>query len=162
MYLAILIIHILSTVAFVIVHGVSAFVALSLRRDTSRERMVALLNLSGRTIMAMYLSLLLILLSGIVLGFVGMWWGRGWIWLSLVLLIVEIIAMASIAAPPMARLRKAAGLVYFERGKPQPAVPASSAEEIAEKIGEIKVFQIAVIGLGGLAIIIWLMMAKPF
>ena len=112
--------------------------------------------------MAMYVSLLLILLSGIVLGFVGMWWGRGWIWLSLVLLIVEIFAMAMLAAPPLSELRKAAGLPYFERGKPLPAVPAAGNDEISLRIAAIQPFRIVAIGLGGLAVIIWLMMAKPF
>ena len=41
----------------------------------------------------MYLSLLLLLLTGIAGGFIGSWWSRGWIWAALVLVITGIVLL---------------------------------------------------------------------
>ena len=58
--------------------------------------------------------------------------------------------------------RKAAGLPYSIRGKPFPAEPAKSNEEIYIATAKVNPTLLLVIGYGGFAIIAWLMIAKPF
>jgi len=82
-------IHVLATFAFLITLGVSSVVTLRLRnrRDPAYARAWLELYADKGVYMALFGSLLLLLLKGIAGGFVGKWWGYGWIWLSLVLLI---------------------------------------------------------------------------
>lgn len=55
-----------------------------------------------------------------------------------------------------------AGLPYFEGTKPHPAGPPAGEEEIAARAAAINPILITVVGFGGLALIIWLMMFKLF
>jgi len=80
----------------------------------------------GNLFREMYLTLLLMLHTGIALGFLGKCWGKGWIWLVLVLLFVEFFAISSLATCRFTQLRKAVGLPYFEGTKLQPAVSPTS------------------------------------
>jgi predicted lipid-binding transport protein (Tim44 family) len=161
MYHWIVFLHVLGAFAFVTAHGGSANVAFKLRHETSRERIAALLDLSTAFMSGMLLALLVMLLSGIGLGFLGSWWGQGWIWLALALLLAKLFAMFTMAARSFTQLRQAAGLPYFD-GKPHPAAPPASPEEIAARAAAINPVPIAVVGFGGLALIVWLMMFKPF
>jgi MFS family permease len=110
----------------------------------------------------MYLSLLLLLASGIIAGFMGQWWDSGWIWASLLLLIAIIVAMAILGGAIYSRVRKAAGLPYSERGKPFPAEPPRSPEEVQTQLAMANPILLAVVGYGGILVILWLMMFKPF
>ncbi|HSF82983.1 MAG TPA: DUF2269 family protein [Anaerolineales bacterium] len=162
MYRWIVFLHVLGAFAFVMAHGASANAAFKLRGERSRERIAAILDLSSAYLNVMYLTLLVMLLSGILVGFLGKWWGQGWIWLSLGLLVIEFIAMWIVATRPFVQLRKAAGLPYFEGTKSHPAVQPASEEEIAARASAINPMLITVVGFGGLALIVWLMMFKPF
>ncbi len=162
MYPWLVFIHVLSVLTFVLMHGASVSVAFALRNELSLEQIRALLMLSANSYRLMYPSLLLIVLSGIGLGFAKSWWGSGWIWLSLVLLIVLIAAMNRMGGVLFGEARKAAGLPYPDKGKVQPPQPAGSMEEIKEKINRINPISLTVLGYGGLAVITWLMLFKPF
>ena len=51
------------------------------RPDPAQARAWLELNANGAVVGMFYGSLLLLLISGIVSGFIGDWWGQGWIWL---------------------------------------------------------------------------------
>jgi hypothetical protein len=110
----------------------------------------------------MYLSLLAMLLGGITLGFLGRWWSFGWIWVALFLLVAIIVGMGLIAAPHFHRVRKAAGLPYRDGNKDHAPVEPSSPEEIAHLLQAGRPHLITLIGIGGWAIILGLMIFKPF
>ena len=162
MYHWIVFLHVLAVLTFVMLHGASVGVALKLRRETSRERIAALLDLSGSTYTGMYISLLVILLAGIALGFMGDWWGQFWIWLVLAVTLAKLAAMFMMGARSFGRLRKVVGLPFLEGMKSHPAIPPASPEEIAAIAAAIQPLAIALIGYGGLAVMLWLMMFKPF
>ncbi len=162
MYLWIVFLHVLSAFAFVMAHGASANAAFKLRHETSRDRIAAILDLSSAYLNIMYLTLLVMLLSGIIVGFLGKWWGQGWIWLALGLLVIEFLAMWIVATRPFVQLRKAAGLPYFEGTKSHPAGPPAGEEVMTAARAAINPVLITVVGFGGLAIIVWLMLFKPF
>jgi hypothetical protein len=154
--------HVLGLFAFLLAHGTAASAGFALQKEHNLERIRALLYLSGTSHRAMYPSLLVIVLSGILAGFQGSWWVSGWIWLSLGLLIVLVAAMYAMGGKMYSAARKAAGLPYFENGKPQPPVPAESQEEVERCIRKANPMLLLVLGYGGLALIAWLMIFKPF
>lgn len=162
MYPWLVFIHVAATLGFMLTHGVSMTVSFALKRASSPERVRVLLEISAESYRAMYIALLVLLISGIVAGFGGDWWGEGWIWLSIVLLIAIIVAMALLGGKLYGEARQAAGLPYAVRGKPQPAEPALSQAEIEARLSKANPWLLTVIGYGGILIILWLMMFKPF
>lgn len=157
-------IHVLATFAFVMTHGVSSVVSLRLRsqRNPEMARAWLELNASDRLYGVLYGSLLMLLVSGVISGFTGDWWGRGWIWVSLLLLILIIVAMFMIGSRHYSQLRKALGMPWFDGRKGHPAGDQASAEEIEALLAKSPAFTLTAIGFGGIAIILWLMMFKPF
>ncbi|HKX25612.1 MAG TPA: DUF2269 family protein [Actinomycetota bacterium] len=147
--------HIAGVFAFLIAHGVSVGVAFRLRRERDPRRIMALLDLSSWSISLMYIGILLLLTGGIVAGFVGDWWGSGWIWVSLGTLIVVIVAMYAVASAYYKRLRLIVGAMAD-------GSQAVSEEQLAGLLEGPRPWILAVIGFGGLLFILYLMLFKPF
>ena len=164
MYSWLVYIHVLATFAFLLAHGVSSVVALRLRRqrDPALARAWLQLNASGGFVAVFYGSLLLLLITGIISGFMGDWWGQGWIWLSLALLIGIIVGMFFIGTRRYSRLRQALGMPWFDGRKEHPAGEPASIEEIHALLAGSPALALTVIGFGGIAVILWLMMFKSF
>lgn len=154
--------HVLGAFAFAAGHGVSMFVAFQIRRDRDRERLEALLDLSGWSLGLAGVGLLVLLATGILAGIVLGSWSRSWIWISLVLLIVIGGAMTPIGSGYFTRVRVALGqrTRNLKAGDPDP-VPVSDAE--LDAILESKRPELLLaIGAGGFTLILWLMMFRPF
>ena len=164
MYHWLVYIHVLATFAFLLTHGVSSVVALRLRRqrDPALARAWLQLNASGGFVAVFYGSLLTLLVSGVISGFMGDWWRDGWIWLSLALLIGIIAAMFVLGTRHYGRVRGALGLPYFDGRQEHPAGEPAPAEEIDALLAKAPAVTLAAIGFGGIALILWLMMFKPF
>lgn len=158
-------VHVLAAFAFVLVHGASAMVAFKLRGERDRTRIRALLELSNAYLNWLYVALGVLLLAGILSGIAGGYWtsGRYWLWASLGLLIAILVAMYVIATPHFDALRHAIGMPTFNdvQKKQDPPPPANDAD-LARLLDSSKPIQSAVIGIGGIAIIVALMMLKPF
>ncbi len=162
MYNLLAFLHVISVFGFLMAHGTSAGVAFMLRSERNLEHVRGLLMLSAKSYPVMYSSLLLLLAVGIILGFMGSWWGRAWIWLSLILLIAIVVLMARFGSSVYGGARKLTGLPYMERGKIQPPIEPASEAEINALLDKGNPLLLTGIGFGGIAIIAWLMMAKPF
>lgn len=164
MYHWMVFIHVLATFAFLMTHGVSSVVALRLRsqRDPVVARAWLELYASGRVVEVFYGSLLTLLVSGVFSGFMGDWWGRGWIWLSLALLIFIMVSMFLIGSRHYSRVRKALGMAWFDGRRGHPPGEPAPAGELETLLAGGPAITLAVIGFGGIAIILWLMMFKPF
>jgi len=80
-------IHVIGGFMFLLGHGASVFVAFQLKKTKDLERMKVLMDVSASGWPVMMLSLLILLIAGIVSGFMIGAWSRLWIWASLVLLI---------------------------------------------------------------------------
>jgi hypothetical protein len=132
MYPWLVYLHVLATMSFLIVHGVSSVVAWRLKgqRDPATARAWLELNTNGVVIAVFYGSLLVLLLSGVVAGFMGDWWGQGWIWLSVALLIGIIVGMYLIGTRRYSRLRQALGMPWFDGRREHPAGSPAPVEEI--------------------------------
>jgi hypothetical protein len=162
MYRWLVFVHVLAAFVFLLAHGGSASVAFRLRRESERARLAALLDMSGASQGVMYGCLLVLLIAGIVLGFLGGWWRLGWIWASLALLVVTAIGMYVRASIPFNRIRQAAGLAYFDGRRAQPASSPAGDQALRSAVAAIRPFEVATIGVVPIALILWLMMFKPF
>ena len=104
----------------------------------------------------------LIVLTGILTGFQGHWWRYGWIWVSLVLLIGISAAMMPLGRAIYGAIRQALEQTKQVTGQEASAEPSKSPEEIDALLKKANPIRLAVIGYGGLAILAWLMIFKPF
>lgn len=155
MYLWVVFLHVAGAFGFLLAHGVSVAVLFRLRTERKRERIRALLELSSSSLSGFYASIMLLLGAGILAGFLGHWWDRAWIWTALGLFIAIAIAMYPLATAYLRRVRAAVEV------RPS-GEPMAADEELDELLGSGRPVTIAVIGFGGIAVILWLMILKPF
>jgi len=156
--------HILGVFGFLLAHGTAAAVTFALRRQREVERVRVLLDLSRGVTMVANVSLLVLLAAGITAGFMGNWWGQGWIWASLGLFILIGVTMTLLGSRPLNRIRQ---LVQAGNPSRSETISHSSLDPSAEKqlavlLAATHSWLLTVIGGGGLALILWLMMFKPF
>jgi hypothetical protein len=153
---------VLAAIAFFLFHGVSAVMALRIRRETDFARIRALLDLSASTMLPMVASLLLMGLTGIVLPFLVHIWDRVYIWLSIALILGVASYMAVFNESHYKQLRRMVGLPYMKGNKEYPAEPPCSQQEVDAFIKGISVTPLALAGFGVPSIVLWLMIFKPF
>jgi hypothetical protein len=158
--------HILGAFGFLLAHGVSVAMALALRREREPQRIQALLGLSRVYLNLTYASLIVLLIGGIVAGFLGHWWGRAWIWTALGILIALWVSMSLLGTSFYDRVRIAVGTepMYGRRRKVwlQERPPPATAEELDALLASSRPIVLAWMGVIGLAVILWLMVLKPF
>ena len=154
--------HVAGAFLFVAGHGVSIFVAYRIRGETDRARIGALLDLSAWSLSGAYIGLLILFIGGIVAGIVAGSFGRWWIWVALVLLIVIASVMTPVGIGWFNRIRMAIGqrTRNLKEADPDP-VPVSDAE-LATLLASRAPETLLVVGGGGFLVILYLMMFKPF
>jgi hypothetical protein len=162
MYQWIVLLHIAGAFLFVASHGVAIWMAVELPRQRDPKRIAALLDLSSASLNGLYVGLLLLLVGGIWAGIFQDLFKYGWIWAALVLLILITAAMYVVATPYFKRLRLAVGqrVMGMPKDAPDP-IPLSDAEIVAIA-AQSPVAILSAVGVGGLLIILWLMVVKPF
>ncbi len=149
---------------FFIAHGTSMAVAFRLKRERDPVAARALLDLSTWA-MGWPTGILVIvgLVTGIVVGLMGGWFGQIWIWASLVLFIGVALAMTPMAASRLRAVRAAAGTVPFNPVSRTPApAPEPNPEELSRLLDEWNPVPIAIMGLTAFLVLLWLMLFKPF
>ncbi len=144
--------HVLGAFLFVLGHGASAAVVFRLRRERDPEHVRPLLELSASGNYAAYGGLLILLVSGIWAGIDGGHFtsGRIWLWASVGILVIVLIAMFTLASRH-----------YYGWRDTLKTVPVDQAL-LERQMATSQPLSAAVIGLTGLVAIIWLMVAKPF
>jgi hypothetical protein len=159
-------VHVAGVLGFLVAHGVSAGVVLRLRSERDPAAVRTLVDLSRRSMVAMSVAALVWLVAGIVAGFTGNsgagWWtsGRYWIWVSLALALAIVIVMTPLGRLYLNRVRAAVG-VDPRTG----AVDSSfqvSPQALDAAIGSGRPMLLATIGVGGVIVLAWLMIFKPF
>lgn len=157
--------HVLSAMAFIFVHGAAALVAFRLSGERDPARIKALLEFSSAYLGWGWVALAAVLASGVVAGFTLGWWTSGqlWIWASLGIFLAVAALMTPTATAYLNDVRHAVGLSTYadERKKLQPPPPVAQ-EELERVLRSRRPLQSAVIGLGGIAVLTWLMLMKPF
>lgn len=126
-----------------------------LRKERDRDKISALSSLSASTIGPMYISLGVILAAGVIAGFQGGWWGQGWIWAALAILVI------------VAGLMFPLGTLYYRKVRAAEQIDEFGEHEISNEELEMllkssRPWLLAALGFGSLLVILWLMMFKPF
>lgn len=155
--------HVLGVLAFMAAHGVSIVVCFRLKHARTPAEAKPLLDLSGAVLGIMLGAFALMSLTGLIAGIWGGWWPTGWFWLSVAILVGILVLMAEQGAMAFHRIRRAAGLSYVDRKRrPQAALPAPDIPAMIAAIDATRPWLLTIVGLGGVAVLTWLMMFKPF
>ena len=154
--------HVLSAITFFLAHGTSAAMAFQLRKERDFTRIRALLDLSHSTLIPLEVSFVIMALTGIIMPFPIHIWNKVYIWLSIVLMLFVVIYMLVSNENRYNKLRRLVGLPYMKASKSFPAEPPSSPEEVAALLQKTTVTVLVVVGYVIPAIVLWLMVFKPF
>jgi hypothetical protein len=156
MYSWLVFVHLVGVFGFLTSHGVATFVAFRVHAEKDVTALRTLLALSGRSGTAMNVSLLVLLAGGISAAIVAHI-SRGWPLAALIALIVVSGLMSAYPSRQLRKIRAAAGFT----GRIKVTGEAKLEELVASQAAFNPWFS-AVIGGAGLAIILWLMVLKPF
>jgi len=154
--------HVLSALTFFLAHGTSVAMAFKIRSETNFERIRAMLDLSGSTVGIMFFSFLVMGWTGLVMPFILKLWGKGWIWTSIVLMVIVLVQMGLMNEKRYKILRKLVGLPYMRGNKQFPAEEPATLEEVLEHMRKLRVEELLVVGYVIPMIVLWLMVFKPF
>jgi hypothetical protein len=139
--------HLVGLGAFLFGHGISAGASLVLRRPLPDGARAALLQLSIRAYAGAGPGLLLLVVTGVWMGFLGSWWRTGWIWAAIVVLVATSVAMSAQSVP------------YH---KARDVVAKKAVGEIETELKRARPVVLAVVGTVGLVALLFLMVFKPF
>ena len=139
--------HLVGLGAFLLGHGVSAGSSLVLRGPLPDTARAALLQLSIRAYSAAGPGLLLLIVTGVWMGFLGSWWRSGWIWAAIVVFVATIVAMSA-QSVPYHKARDPAG--------------KNAAGEVETELRRARPLVLVAIGSVGLLALLFLMVFKPF
>jgi hypothetical protein len=155
-------IHVLSAITFFLAHGAAAAMVFKVRAETDFARIRAMLDLSVSTFQAYIISFMLMGLTGLSMPFFIHIWNKVWIWLSIVLIVFVAVWMGLVNEKQIKQLRRLVGLPYMQGNQAYPAEPPASPEEVMALLKKINPTQWAIIGYGIPAVVLWLMVFKPF
>lgn len=155
--------HTLSAMAFFLAHGTSIAMAFQIRKEKDFARIRAMLDLSNSTVIFMGVAFLVLGLTGLTMPFILKIWNKGWIWTSIVLMVIVFVQMAIMNDKRYKHLRRMVGLPYMIGGKNFPAEPPASQVDVEAHIRDkLKVGELVVVGIVIPVIVLWLMVFKPF
>jgi hypothetical protein len=132
------------------------------RSETDLTRIRAMLDLSESTLEIMFVSFLIMGLTGLALPFFIHIWNKVYIWLSIVLMLFVFIWMVWMSERTYKVLRKLVGLPYRQGSKEYPAEAPVDTEKIVAHLKNINATSILIVGYGIPAVVLWLMVFKPF
>jgi plastocyanin len=147
-------VHLVGVFGFLLAHGVSVSVTFKLRQERDPAHINALLQLSGSSIQAFYISLVVLLIGGFGAVTVGHLWSKAWIWSAIAVLVIASLAMYRMARPFYRR-------VGFVARAIEGGTEAVTDQQFAEILQSRRPWTIVGVGFGALVIILYLMVFKP-
>jgi hypothetical protein len=159
MYQWLLFLHIGSVLVFMLLHGVQVTVTWKKRWEPDPDRNQALFEALPSGVRTLRLPFAAVVASGLILvAFLGIW-THWWIWLSLLVLGVIWLTMWRWGAGYYNSIQAAAEQAVASRGTPDESQAAAAfrAERLSWRVPAM-----TVVGFGGIAAILWLMVFKPF
>lgn len=154
--------HVLAAFAFAILHGPSIAAMWMLRHERELPKVQTLLMLSRRSSEFSWIGWTALATTGGLLAATEHTWRAPWVWGSAVVLIVVTGIMSPLAARAFNEARSAAGLPWFDGRGVQPPAPVD-APRLAVALADIRrrSVPILLVGVLGLAALVWLMVEKP-
>ncbi|HEV8252023.1 MAG TPA: hypothetical protein VGQ66_01455 [Candidatus Limnocylindria bacterium] len=159
MYELVVFVHVASVLAFMLAHGVHVVAMWAFRGEPDPERALTFFN-DLPNVTWVRILLFVAVGTGVLAGFMGSWWTSGWIWTSLAVLVAIWVAMWRYGGSFIGLVEEAATASIAARTE-ESANPGSQAAYDAAR-RSWQPIGMSVVGFGGLAVILWLMMFKPF
>jgi uncharacterized membrane protein len=138
--------HLAGLGVFLFGHGIAAGASLAQRARPASDVSRALLKLSIWSYAIAYPGLVVLIVTGVWMGFAGSWWGRGWIWAAIAVLILVFGLMTFISIP-------------YHQARDSLKEPDSA---LAERLARTRPLLAAWIGTTGVLVLLFLMVFKPF
>ena len=144
-YLWLKYVHLAGLAVFLFGHGISAGCSFALRGRPPVAQARALLQLSIWSYRITYPGLLLLIVTGVWMGFAGNWWRYPWIWVAIVVLVAVFVAMSALSVP-------------YHKARDAKEDEAALAGSLARA----RPVTLSWVGSAGLLALILLMVFKPF
>ena len=163
LYQILLYLHVASALGFFLFHGATASATYGLKRESGANRIVPLLKMREIGGAGGFLSIIITLITGIILSFMGRWWSDIWVWASIAILLVISAVMGSTGRDNFDRVSYAVEPEKYKAPKDKKNDPTPPTDEdlVAEQ-AKGRPLYLTVTGVVALALILWLMMFKPF
>ena len=143
MYRWIVFIHIASVLGLLLVHPVT--IAFHLKQERVDVRIRELLEVSEAASALRWIFFALVVVSGVALGFLGSWWGTGWVWAALAVFVLIGVVM-----------NRYGGRTIDEISD------TNDDSEMERLLARFNPWILAMTGTGGLLAVLYLMLFKPF
>ena len=159
MYNWLVFLHIFFAFTFMLAHGVHAAAMLAFRNEKDPERALTFFNIVPELHMVRILMVSMGL-PGLIAAFITPWWRHGWVWASVVIFFIISFVMYKYGAGYFGLIESAAKRLIEARKTNTDVESALMAFEEARTARHP--ITVSVVGITGLAIILWLMRFKPF
>jgi len=163
MYDFLLFVHVGSVMVYFLFHGAIASVTFALKRETSDGQRQALSSVLDRAYRVAPLALLTLVLSGILLGLLGRWWSDGWIWVSILALVVLAVFMFVVGGLYFDRRFEAVDdRPWAQQAQEGTATHRLVHHPLMDRHHAKIPLLLTASGVTVMGVILWLMMFKPF
>ena len=159
MYNWLVFLHIFFAFLFMLGHGAHAVAMLKFRGEPDPERSMTFFNIVPDIKYVRYLTVALGVF-GFAAAFIPGWLNKGWIWVSLVIFFIISWVMYKYGAGYYIMISDAANRL-IEAKKTNTDIPAAQ-KEFDDARNAPNPTIVSIVGIIGLAIILWLMRFKPF
>jgi len=159
MYNWLVFLHVFFALSLMLAHGVHAAAMLAFRNEKDPERSLAFFNVIPQLTLVRYLTVIMGV-PGLIAAFITTWWRQGWVWASVVVFMIVSFVMYKCGTGYFGLIQEAANRAV-EAKKNNSEVEA--AYKIFENVRNAPhPIVVSIVGMVGLAIILWLMRFKPF
>jgi hypothetical protein len=159
MYNWLVFLHIFFALLFMLAHGVHAAALLKFRGEPDPERSLTFFNNVPDIKYVRYLTVA-IGLFGFAPAFMTVWWRQWWIWLSALVFLIVSWVMYKYGGGYYGIISDASNRL-IEAKKTDTNLPAAQ-QKFDDARNSSQPMIVAIVGIVGLAIILWLMRFKPF
>jgi hypothetical protein len=132
---------------------------LAFRNEKDPERSLTFFNVIPQLTLVRYLTVIMGV-PGLIAAFITPWWRQGWVWASLVVFMIVSFVMYKYGSSYFVLMHDAANQVVEAKNSGEDATAALKSYEEARSSPHPII--VSLVGMAGLAIILWLMRFKPF
>jgi hypothetical protein len=159
MYNWLVFLHIVFAFLFMLGHGAHVAAMFKFRNEPDPERSLTFFNIVPDIKYVRYLYVAMGVF-GFAAAFITPWWKQGWVWLSAVVFLITSFVMSKYGARYYGIIFDAANHL-IEAKKTNIDLPAAQKEYDQARNTPHRMI-VSIVGIVGLAIILWLMRFKPF
>ena len=159
MYSLLVYLHVAAVFVFLVQHAAEIYVTYKLRQQKDPEKVFAVYDfIPANNSRNLRITYLIILLTGAVAGFISPWWRQGWMWTALGVMLILWYIMYRIGGPVYYEAVDQITERALENKDDKASLERFRQELQARREPEIMMGTSII----GMAIILWLMMFKPF